>query len=185
MILDDASILALYFKRDERAIARTDEKYGPSCRKVARRILWDGRDIDECISDTWLRAWNVIPPKRPDPLEAFLNRVTRNLSINRHDYNKAQKRDSALTVAFMELNDGLPDPKETVTDEMAFRDFINRFLRSQSREARRYFLLRYWYGMTIQEIAQKCQANEEKVKSSLFRTRNKLREAMEKENIQV
>lgn len=112
-----------------------------------------------------------------------MNRVTRNLSINRHGYNKAQKRDSALTVAFMELNDGLPAPKETVTDEVTFRDFINRFLRSQSREARRYFLLRYWYGMTIQEIAQECQAGEEKVKSSLFRTRNKLREAMEKEGV--
>ena len=72
MQLDDTGIIALYFQRDESAIAQTEEKYGPSCRRVVRRILWDLRDVDECVSDTWLRTWNAIPPKRPNPLEAFI-----------------------------------------------------------------------------------------------------------------
>ncbi len=185
MQLDDTGIIALYFQRDESAIAQTEEKYGPSCRRVVRRILWDLRDVDECVSDTWLRTWNAIPPKRPNPLEAFLHRIARNLALDRYDYTTAKKRNTALMDAFLELNEDLPAPGDTVTDKVTFQDFMNRFLRRQSKEHRLYFLRRYWYGMSVREIAQECGVGEEKVKSALFRTRNKLRQAMEGEGISI
>ena len=114
-----------------------------------------------------------------------MGRITRNLALDRLSYNHAQKRNSTLEETFWELSDSLPDPKDTVTNEVTFRDFLNRFLRRQNEEHRRYFLQRYWYGMSILEIAQQCGVGEEKVKSALFRTRNKLRKAMDEEGIYV
>lgn len=114
-----------------------------------------------------------------------MGRITRNLALNRLDYNRAQKRESTLAETFGELDNSLPAPGDMVTDEVTFREFLNRFLRRQREEYRRYFLRRYWYGMSVQEIARECVVGEEKVKSALFRTRNKLRQAMEEEGIYV
>ncbi len=186
MFLDDAEIVELYFRRDEKAIQHTGEKYGTACQKTAQRILWDMRDVEECVSDTWIHTWDSIPPKRPSILGAFVTRITRNLALDRYDYNKAEKRRTALTEAFDELADSLPalESDGDVTSELAFRDFLNGFLRSLTPTARRYFLLRYWYGMSIREIAKENLVSEGKVTSALFRTRNRLREEMEKEGIQ-
>lgn len=183
--MKDIQIIELFFQRAEEAIAHLAEKYGAMCRAIARRILWDERDGEECVNDTWIQTWNAIPPQRPAYLGGFVGRITRNLALNRLAYNRAQKRDSTLVEAFEELSGSLPDPGDTVTDEVAFHDFLNRFLRRQSEEHRRYFLRRYWYGMSVQEIAQECGVGEEKVKSALFRTRGKLRRAMEEEGISV
>ena len=183
--MKDTQIIELFFRRAGEAITHLAEKYGAMCRTIARRILWDERDSEECVNDTWLQTWNAIPPQRPACLGGFVGRITRNLALNRLDYNRAQKRDSALVETFGELNNTLPDPEDTVADEVTFRDFLNRFLRRQSEEYRRYFLRRYWYGMSVQEIARECGVGEEKVKSALFRTRNKLRQAMEEEGVYV
>lgn len=183
--MKDIQIIELFFQRAEEAITRLAEKYGAMCRTIARRILWDERDSEECVNDTWVQTWNAIPPQRPNYLGGFVGRITRNLALNRLEYNRAQKRDSTLMETFTELNDSLPDPGDRVTDEVIFRDFLDRFLRRQSEEHRRYFLRRYWYGMSVWEIAQECGVGEEKVKSALFRTRSKLRQAMEEEGICV
>lgn len=183
--MKDTQIIELFFRRAEEAVVRLAEKYGAMCRTIARRILWDERDSEECVNDAWLQTWNVIPPQRPACLSGFVGRITRNLALNRLDYNRAQKRDSTLEAAFEELSGSLPDPGDTLTDEVTFHDFLNRFLRRQSEEHRRYFLRRYWYGMSVQEIARECGVGEEKVKSALFRIRNKLRQAMEEEGVYV
>lgn len=183
--MKDVQIIELFFRRAEEAITRLAEKYGAMCRAIAQRVLWDQRDSEECVNDTWVQTWNAIPPQRPAYLGGFVGRITRNLALNRLAYNRAQKRGSTLEETFWELSDSLPDPRNTMTDEVTFHDFLNRFLRQQSEESRRYFLRRYWYGMSVQEIARECGVGEEKVKSALFRTRNKLRQAMEEEGICV
>jgi RNA polymerase sigma-70 factor (ECF subfamily) len=188
MILDDSEIVELAFRRDETAVQLMQERYGRLCMAVAKRILPDERDAEECAGDAFLHAWNSIPPERPESLRAYLARIVRNLALDRYDYNGAQRRSTALTDAFEELEQSICDTgdgPEISAERQEFRSFINRFLRAESKEARVYFIRRYWYGQSISEIARECGAGTEKVKSSLFRTRSRLREAMKKEDISI
>ena len=180
--MEDSQIIAFLFQRSEQALRAIQEKYGGLCRSIVSNILPDFRDVDECISDTYLRVWRSIPPQHPDRLDSYIARVARNAALDRHDYNRANLRNSALTLAYEELEYALPSRDEAV-DAIAFRTFLNQFLRSQKKDARIMFLRRYWYGDSVQQIAAAFGCGEEKVKSSLFRTRNKLRNAMIKEGI--
>ena len=180
--MEDSQIIAFLFQRSEQALRAIQEKYGGLCRSIVSNILPDFRDVDECISDTYLRVWRSIPPQHPDRLDSYIARVARNAALDRHDYNRANLRNSSLTIAYEELEYALPSRDEAV-DAMAFRTFLNQFLRSQKKDARIMFLRRYWYGDSVQQIAAAFGCGEEKVKSSLFRTRNKLRDAMIKEGI--
>lgn len=184
--MDDEQIISLFFQREETAITNTREKYEGLCRSVAGRILPDQRDVEECVSDVYLRVWNAIPPERPRSLRAYLTRITRNLALDRYSYNTAAQRSTALTDAFEELESCLParlgDPENEINAQ-SFRQFLNGFLRALPQEARVFFLRRYWYGESIKKIAEDCRVSESKVKTSLFRTRSRLRGAMEKEGI--
>ena len=180
--MEDSQIIAFLFQRSEQAIRAIQVKYGGLCRSVISNILPDSRDVDECISDTYLRVWRSIPPQHPTRLDSYIARVARNAALDRHDYNRAFIRNSALTLAYEELEYVLPSHDEGI-DAVAFRTFLNDFLRSQKKDARIIFIRRYWYGDSIQQIAAAFGCGEEKVKSSLFRTRNKLRDAMIKEGI--
>ena len=180
--MEDSQIIAYLFQRSEQALRAIEEKYSGLCRRVVANILPDARDVDECVSDTYLRVWKSIPPQRPERLDSYIARVARNAARDRHDYNSAGLRNSALTLAYEELEYVLPTRDEAV-DAVAFRTFLNGFLRSQKKEARIMFLRRYWYGDSVGQIAAAFGCGEEKVKSSLFRTRNKLRDAMIKEGI--
>ena len=186
--MEDSAILALYWDRAEEAVTFTKEKYGALCRSVARRLLNDERDVDECENDVYVRAWNSIPPERPVCLSAWLARVARNAALDRSKYNGAACRNSALAEAFEELEPWLVaaegDPQKAL-DEKEFRQMLNDFLREQSPEARRFFLRRYWYGETVREIAQGCGVKEAKVKTSLFRTKERLRTQLESEGIKL
>lgn len=186
--MEDSTILALYWDRVEDAVTFTKEKYGALCRSIARRLLTDERDVDECESDVYIRAWNSIPPERPSCLSAWLARVARNVALDRSKYNAAACRRSALTEAFEELEPWLVavegDPQKAL-DEKEFRHMLNDFLRAQSPEARRFFLRRYWYGESVREIAQTCGVKETKVKTSLFRTRERLRKELEREELKL
>ena len=184
--MDDTRLIALLFQRAEQAIDALQEKYGRLCRSIAQHILSDTRDVEECVNDAYLRVWNAIPPERPASLSAYLARITRNIALDRYAYKTADKRNSALTCAFEELEPFLPatsDGADRLAENQAFSEFINRFLREQPAESRIFFVRRYWYGESIHEIAGQCRCGEEKVKTSLFRTRNKLRAAMLKEEI--
>lgn len=182
--MDDAQIIELFFERSETAITQTQEKYGRASFSVARRILSDDRDAEECVSDACLRLWRSIPPERPQSLYSYLMRITRNLALDRLSYHTAEKRNTALESAFEELEACLPAESD-ITEQTEFRRILNSFLRSLPRSSRIYFIRRYWYGESIREIAQACRCGEEKVKSSLFRTRNSLRNALVKEGITV
>lgn len=183
--LTDEQIVQLYLARAEEGIAQSEEKYGALLRSVIRRILPDQRDAEECLNDVWSRAWNSIPPEKPRVLSAFLARIARNLALDRYTYNRAEKRSSALTEAFEELKPCLigADDAQAGVEAQEFRAWLCDFLRAQTRESRVFFVRRYWYGESMNEIARATGASEEKVKSSLFRTRNRLREAMKKEGI--
>ena len=182
--MEDLHIIELYFSRDEQAIRHTADKYGPYCTAVSMSILHSEPDAEECVNDTYLRAWNSIPPERPSCLSAWLARVARNAALDRIRYNAAACRSSALTEAFEELEPWLiaaeGDPQREL-DAKDLRRVLNSFLRAQSPEARRFFLRRYWYGESVQEIAQASGVKESKVKTSLFRTRERLRKELERE----
>ena len=183
---EDREILDLFFRRDRQAVSAVRSRYSALCRKVAGQILNDPRDVEECENDAYMRLWATIPPERPESLSAYLCRITRNLALDRYRYNNAARRSSALTAAFEELEPFLPAAYGHVDAEIdgaELREELNAFLRSCSAEARAFFLRRYWYGESIAQIAEAFECSEEKVKSSLFRTRNKLRQAMIKEGI--
>jgi RNA polymerase sigma-70 factor (ECF subfamily) len=182
IFVDDQQIIGLLFQRSETAISALQQKFGGLCRSVIARILSDRRDIEECASDTFLRIWNSIPPQRPARLDCYLVRIARNVALDRYDYNTASMRNTDLTLAYEELSQYLPS-RGRETDCVEFRSFLNRFLRALPRDTRGMFLRRYWYGESIAQIASAYGYGEEKVKSSLFRTRKKLREAMIKEDI--
>ncbi len=184
--MEDSQIIQLYWERSETAISETHQKYGPYCRRIAYNILHSSEDSEECLNDTYLRAWNAMPPKRPDLLSVFLGRITRNLSLDRFKSYQAQKRGEGQTVlALAELEECVPAPGsvEQVIEEEALAQCIDRFLKGLSREKRRVFLLRYWYLCPIREIASQTGMSENKLASMLFRIRKELRRYLEKEGV--
>ena len=186
--MEDEQIITLFFQRSPDALPETRRKYGALCQSVARKILPDQRDVEECVSDMLMRLWNAIPPERPRCLSAYIARITRNLSLDRYSYNMAEQRSTALTQAFEELEPWLPastsDP-EHAFDEKHFHTVMNDFLRTLPKEPRAFFLRRYWYGDSIREIADAFRVSEAKVKTSLFRTRQCLRETLYKEGLVI
>ena len=181
--MNDEKIIDLYWQRNELAIEASRQKYGALCRSVAGRILPDGRDAEECVSDVWIRLWNSIPPQRPASLKSYAARIARNAALDRFDYNSAGQRCSALTEAFEELEGVLGLCGNEGDGAEDFREVLNDFLGGLKPEARAYFIRRYWYGESIREIAEACGAGESKVKSSLMRTRNGLRDVLESEGV--
>ena len=186
--MEDEQIIDLFFQRTESAIDALHEKYHRFCYSIIMKILPDKRDIDECMNDFYWRIWNSIPPEEPNSLPAYIAKISRNIALDRYSYNTAKMRNSDLTAAFAELEPYLciqEDSTDTYLDEQQFKEFINRFLRKQPREHRIFFVRKYWYGDSIKEIASECRVSEEKVKTSLFRTRNKLKSALLKEGISL
>ncbi len=183
--MEDNAIIELYFARDPMALLETQEKYGPYCKSISMGILQSPEDAQECVNDTLLRAWDSIPPTRPKVFSAFLGRITRNLSIQRWRNLHAQKRGGGETaIALEELGEcvsGGSDPAKSV-EEHVLREAIGQFLSSLKKQDREIFLARYWYFASVREIAQKFGYSEPKVKTSLHRTRNKLRVFLEQED---
>ncbi len=184
--MTDGDIIKLYFERSEKAIKETDTKYGSYCMTIAENILRNKADSEECVNDTYLRAWNSIPPKKPQRLSTYLGKITRNLAINRYNHYSAEKRGGGETESVLsELEECLPSQNtiEKTFDEKLLIKSIEAFLKNESKEKRRVFLLRYWYSYSINDIAKETAQSESMVTSTLFRLRNKLREHLEKEGI--
>ena len=179
--MTDEQIIALYWQRDERAIAETQDRYGRYLHTVAEGFLADMGSCEEVVNDTYAKAWNCIPPQRPDPLKGFLARITRQLSINRLKESTRQKRGGGqYDLALEELGQCVPASGADLTELTALRDALNQFLRQLSIEKRRVFIRRYWFMDSISEIACKFGIGESKVKSMLMRTREQLREFLKK-----
>ena len=183
--MEDQQIIEMYLQRNEDAVAQTERKYAGYCRSIAAHILYLPEDSDEALNDTWLAAWNSIPPHIPECLRTFLGRLTRNISLKRVRSEKALKRGSAeMRVVFEEVSDWLCSDEniEQQVSEQELADAINRFLDSISDTERNVFVRRYWYMQSIKEIAEYHVFSESKVKSMLLRIRKKLYTRLEKEN---
>ena len=185
--MDDSKIIDLYWRWDERAIAETDSKYGAYCRAVSMNILGVREDAEECVSDTYARAWNAMPPERPGRLRAWLAGITRNLSIDRWRRNTAEKRGGGeaqlLLDELEECVSGSESP-ETELLRKELRAALNRFLRGLPERERAVFLFRYYHALTKEEIAQKMGLSSNQVKYILQRTRKKLADMLQKEGFQ-
>ena len=184
--MDDLRIIGLYFERNEQAIKETDAKYGKLCHSIAYNILNNHEDSEECVSDTYIGVWNAIPPTRPNDLMAFVCKITRNLSLKRLEFTKREKRSTAILLSLDELAAVLPDERYApdVSDEDVGR-LISKFLRTQKEEARNVFIRKYYFFDSIEEIAERYGFTESKVKNMLFYTRNKLRDYLVKEGVEI
>ena len=181
--MDDNRIIDLYFARDERAITATDAKYGAYCFAVANNVLGVREDSEECVSDTWLTAWNAIPPERPNVLRVFLARITRNHAFNRYKANRAGKRGGgSLPLVLDELADVVAGSDvESEVDASALREAVNRFLAELPARERGVFLRRCFYVEDVATVAKRYGMSCGAVQASLFRTRQKLRAFLERE----
>lgn len=186
--MDDQQIVELYWRRDEAAIFATETKYGRYCRRIAANILADNQDAEECVNDTWLSAWNSMPPHRPFHLPGFLGKITRSLAVDAVRSHSAQKRGGGTyQMALEELTDCVPTVPgaDEVAEDRELVEIINRFLRTLSERDCNIFLRRYWYVDSLENIARRYGLKENTVKTCLFRTRSKLRAYLEKEGIRV
>jgi len=182
--MEDAEIIQLYWDRSEAALSATKEKYGGYCAVIAYHVLSSYEDSEECVSEVLLRAWNAIPPRRPENLKAWLGKVTRNLALDRLKHDTAQKR-GEVPLALEELELSGLDTAESALDGKLLSDAIASFLRSQPEAKRRLFLLRYWYFESIADIAAKTGWTENRIKVELFRLRKKLAVHLEKEGFSL
>lgn len=185
--MDDSTIIELYFERSENAVAESENKYGKICRRIADNILHNFQDTEECVNDTWLTAWNRIPPHKPEYLGAFFAKITRNLSVTCLRKKLAEKRKGTETdLCIEELSECLADfGQNKISDSIEIRDCLNLFLESLNKKQRVIFMKRYWYVYSIEEIAGDMSMNVGAVKMSLSRTRNKLKAFLESEGITV
>lgn len=186
--LEDTLIIELYFQRSEEALTRSSEKYGGYCMAVAQRILHNRQDSEECVNDTWLGAWNAIPPTRPHSLPAFFGRITRNLAVDRVRRSTAAKRGSGeYTLALSELSECIPAPGslEAHLEEKQIAAVINRWLGGLPREKAAVFILRYFYLKPVAEIATELDISAGKTASILHRLRISLCKELEKEDIAI
>lgn len=183
--MDDHVIIDLYWKRDEDAILHTQRKYGASCQTIATNILGNLQDAEECVNDAYLKVWNSIPPERPKSLFAFLSKIVRNISLDRHRFNSAEKRNHRADVMLSELEECLADDSLAQVSEEGVVEALNRFLKTLDRETRLLFVRRYWYMDSNQKLAKTFSVSENVVRQRLYRTREKLKEFLEKEGIGI
>ena len=181
--MTDRELLDLYWARREEAVAETQEKYGFWCRTIARNILGEERDVEECLSDCWLQVWNAIPPARPTHFKGWLGAVVRNRALAiRH---RLARGPDTVDEAALELASALPqgDAAQDRVEARELGEAISCFLWTQKPEARIAFLRRYWYADSLEAVARRMGWSLSKTKSVLFRTRNRLRDFLKQEGL--
>ena len=186
--MEDRKIVELYWARSQQAIEESDKKYGPYCTAIARGILERLEDAEECVNDTWFRAWNAMPPQRPGILSAFFGKLTRNLSLDRWRRNRAAKRGGGQPEAALdELSECLPDNRtpDQVLEARETAAVISAFLRRQSELDRKLFVRRYFHLETVSSLARRFGLGEKQAAARLSRTRRRLKAELEKEGIAV
>ena len=186
--MDDSKIVEMYLNRDENAINETKQKYNRYCFYIAYNILNSSLDSEECVNDAYLATWSSIPPSKPKSLRAYIGKIVRNISINRYNASKSKKRNVSLELTLSELSEVIPDTTtngELLTDELILKYALNAFVGSLKQETREIFVRRYWYLSSIKEIARDYGVTESKVKVTLLRTRELLRDYLRKEGIVI
>ncbi len=184
--MNDRDIIALFLARSEQAITEIEKKYGRYCHYIAYRVLGSDEDAMEVVNDTYLKAWNTIPPATPDPLRPYLGMICRQLALNAYESAHTQKRGGEVLLVLDELTECLPDDSGMELGEsIALQDALNRFLAAQSPKKRNIFLQRYWYGCPVFEIAGEYAMKESTVAMQLLRMRKQLKLHLQKEGFEV
>ena len=184
--MEDQQIVDLYWRRDADAIGETASKYGGYCRTIAQNILSDRQDAEECLNDTWMGAWNAMTPHRPRKLPAFLGKITRSIACDAVRSRTAQKRGGGeYPAALEELGECVPSVPgaDREVEDRELERMVDCFLHTLPERDCSVFLRRYWYVEPVERIAARYGMKENTVKTSLFRTRRKLRTYLEKEGI--
>ena len=180
--MDDQKIIELFFARSELAIQSLAAKYEKLLHKISYQILHNDEDVAECLNDTYLGVWNAIPPARPNPLSAFVCKITRNLSLSKYRMNTAAKRDASMEVSLEELMPSIPTPSaEEEWNAVELGRYINQFLHTLEKENRVIFIRRYWFADSVKDIADDMRMSENLVSVRLKRVRKRLKVFLEKE----
>ena len=184
--MDEMHIVNLYFARDERAIKETQAKFGRLCHTIAYNVLHNHQDAEECVNDTYVGLWNAIPPANPHDLTAFVCRIARNISLKKLEHSNRKKRASVTLVSLDELAEILPD--ESIGDGTEAEEIgkhISNFLRGEKEDARNVFIRKYYFFDSIGDITKRYGFTESKVKNMLYHTRDKLKEYLIKEGVEI
>ena len=186
--MEDAQIVELYWQRDESAIAETKHKYGRYCFSIANNILRDREDADECVNDTWLGAWNAMPPHRPSMLSTFLGKITRRLSLKKYRDKRAAKRGGGAIEESIDELEQLIGADQRIDEGLEVEELtqiLAKFMATLNPNERRVFMCRYWYFDSISDISKRFGLSTSNVKVMLKRTRDKLAAHLEREGIYV
>lgn len=186
--MTDGEIIELYFRRDERAIAATQERFGKYCEKIARNILADEQDALECVNDVYLKVWENIPPERPDILAAYLATITRRTALSRYRRENAGKRGGGEVALILdELSELVSDGRsvEKTAENHQLIASINRFLDALSEMSRRVFVLRFVCCESVRDIARRFGKSENSISVSLNRTKKQLKKHLDKEGFDL
>ena len=183
--MNDLQIIEMYWKRNEQAISVTAEKYGTYCYSIAYGVLHNEEDSKESVNDTYMSAWNSMPPHKPNVLKTFLGKITRRLSIDRLKRKNAEKRGGEIAEVLDELSECISPSGDPIAEmeKVMLDKTINNFVRELSDKEQRVFLCRYWYAKSVKEIAKLFGFSESKVKVMLMRTRNKLKTRLNEEGL--
>lgn len=176
--MNDSDIIQLYWDRDDRAISETSEKYGRYCKTIAKNILENEQDAEECVNDTYLSAWNAMPTHWPEQLAAFLGKLTRNLSFNKYKYNRAEKRGGGEIMLVLDELADCVSGVDNVEQEIGRRELaeaVSSFVEGLPERKRKIFVCRYWYADPISEIARVHGMGPGNVSKTLERVRKQLK----------
>lgn len=181
--MDDRNIIALFFERSEKAISEIQAKYGALCTKVAYAVLGNREDTEECVSDSYMKLWNAIPPKNPESLCGYICRTVRNTALNLREANSRRGYEEQ----YDELAEVIADSStvETMYNSRQISEYLNSFLETQHKKNRVVFTARYYYNMSVLEICENTGMSESAVKSSLMRTRKALRTYLSERGVEV
>lgn len=185
--MNDQDIIELFWQRSEDAIHEVKVKFSKYCQAIAWNLLGNVEDVEECLNDTWFAAWNRIPPERPVKLAVYLGRITRNIAMDRYDYNHATKRKGNFDQMLSELEECAVtvDSAQKQYEDGETARLISRFLKEQEALKRVIFIRRYWYGDSIAMIAGQFAMSQSKVKSMLHRMRKALKAYLECEGADI
>lgn len=184
--MEDTRIIELFCERDENAIAETTNKYGQKMQAMALRILENKEDAEECVNESLWKVWEAIPKEKPLFLKAYLLKVCRNTALNTIRYRNADKRQGNVQELTAELEQCIPDHMQEFRAEgRELEGCLKRFLEGLPKEKRQIFMNRYWFGESVADISQKYGISEEKVKTTCFRVRKKLKQYLEKEDFTI
>lgn len=186
VIVTDNQIIELFWNRSEDAISATDASYGRKLRGLSHRILQNLEDAEEMVNDTYLKTWNSIPKARPQYFFAYIAAICRNLSLNRLNWNQAEKRKAEIVTISEELQSCVPDQtQEQMSDSREIVRALNAFWETLPKEQRLVFIRRYWYADSVSAIAKRYGLTQSKVKMQLLRTRKKLGDYLKQEGILI